>query len=473
MKHYLFTILALCSLYVSNAQTVPIKLDAAWQNFMADSQLQYGLAGICVLDAQTGQMVFGKNENIGMTPASTQKIFTTVAAFEALGKDYRYETNIGVTGHIVGNKLMGDLVVEGSGDPTFGSWRYQNTKPAYILGLITNALKKLHIDTITGNIMEADKGFDINPVPEGWTWGDMGNYYGAGHWALNWAENQYELSIASGATGTATQIKKTGFADADWDKTIHNQLISGDANTGDGSNIFCAPFSPITLLQGKITANQKDFKVAGAYSFADRNALMVLRNDLQKNGIILKGNILPSSIKLFQPDSVLTIQPFNTLLTIQSCSLDSIVYWFLKKSINLYGEGLVRTIGLQKKGYGGTNIGLQWIDSFYKANSFDPRAIHMVDGSGLSPTNRIAPTALAKALQLAKTKNWFPYFYDALPLYNGMKLKSGTIHRTKSFAGYHTSKNGKQYIVSFMVNNYNGSTNSLVAKMFTVLDVLK
>lgn len=80
---------------------------------------------------------------------------------------------------------------------------------------------------------------------------------------------------------------------------------------------------------------------------------------------------------------------------------------------------------------------------------------------------------MVKALQLAKTKTWFPYFYDALPIYNGMKLKSGTIHRTKSFAGYHTSKSGKQYIVSFLVNNYNGSTNSLVEKMFTVLDVLK
>ncbi|RYG41555.1 MAG: D-alanyl-D-alanine carboxypeptidase/D-alanyl-D-alanine-endopeptidase, partial [Chitinophagaceae bacterium] len=55
----------------------------------------------------------------------------------------------------------------------------------------------------------------------------------------------------------------------------------------------------------------------------------------------------------------------------------------------------------------------------------------------------------------------------------GMKLKSGTISRVKSFSGYHTSKDGKQYIVCFIVNNFNGSSSSLVQKMYKVLDVLK
>ena len=54
-----------------------------------------------------------------------------------------------------------------------------------------------------------------------------------------------------------------------------------------------------------------------------------------------------------------------------------------------------------------------------------------------------------------------------------MKMKSGTIKDVKGFAGYHTSKKGVEYIFSFLVNNYNGPTGSLVQKMYRVLDELK
>ena len=60
--------------------------------------------------------------------------------------------------------------------------------------------KELNIETITGKIVVTDGLFDVNPIPDNWIWGDMGNYYGAGHWALNWGENQYDLSISSGRT---------------------------------------------------------------------------------------------------------------------------------------------------------------------------------------------------------------------------------------------------------------------------------
>lgn len=51
-------------------------------------------------------------------------------------------------------------------------------------------------------------------------------------------------------------------------------------------------------------------------------------------------------------------------------------------------------------------------------------------------------------------------------------MKSGTINNVKAFAGYHTSASG-DYIFSFIVNNYNGSSATLVQKMYKVLNVLK
>jgi D-alanyl-D-alanine carboxypeptidase/D-alanyl-D-alanine-endopeptidase (penicillin-binding protein 4) len=97
----------------------------------------------------------------------------------------------------------------------------------------------------------------------------------------------------------------------------------------------------------------------------------------------------------------------------------------------------------------------------------------MTDGSGLSPLNRVTTNAQVKILQYAKMQSWFSGYYDAFPEYNGMKMKSGTISGVKGFCGYHRSKKGQEFIFSFLVNNYNGSSSALVQKMYKVLDEFK
>ena len=109
----------------------------------------------------------------------------------------------------------------------------------------------------------------------------------------------------------------------------------------------------------------------------------------------------------------------------------------------------------------------------YEKKGLDEDELNIVDGSGLSPLNRITTHAQVEILKYAKTKEWFSYFYDALPEYNNMKMKSGTIRDVKGFCGYHTSKSGNEYIFSFLVNNYNGSPSAVVDKMYKVLNNLK
>ena len=61
-------------------------------------QLKHAISSLYVIDANTGQVVFDKNSQIGLAPASTQKIITSVTAFELLGKDYRYKTDFYLSG---------------------------------------------------------------------------------------------------------------------------------------------------------------------------------------------------------------------------------------------------------------------------------------------------------------------------------------------------------------------------------------
>jgi D-alanyl-D-alanine carboxypeptidase/D-alanyl-D-alanine-endopeptidase (penicillin-binding protein 4) len=54
-----------------------------------------------------------------------------------------------------------------------------------------------------------------------------------------------------------------------------------------------------------------------------------------------------------------------------------------------------------------------------------------------------------------------------------MTLKSGTIGGVKSFAGYHTTTEGKNVILAILVNNFDGSSAAMVKKLFTWLDEFK
>ena len=116
-------ILVFCTVFfvsVSFSQSVSQNLQKAWQQFESDSQLKHAISSLYVIDAKTGQVVFDKNSQIGLAPASTQKIITAATAFELLGKDYRYKTEF-----FKGPQQS--IYVLGKGDPTFGSWRYKQT----------------------------------------------------------------------------------------------------------------------------------------------------------------------------------------------------------------------------------------------------------------------------------------------------------------------------------------------------------
>src|SRR5206468_6057550 len=52
-------------------------------------------------------------------PASNAKLFTTAAALHYLGPDYRFLTVLFADGRVSRGELFGDLVLYGTGDPTF------------------------------------------------------------------------------------------------------------------------------------------------------------------------------------------------------------------------------------------------------------------------------------------------------------------------------------------------------------------
>jgi D-alanyl-D-alanine carboxypeptidase/D-alanyl-D-alanine-endopeptidase (penicillin-binding protein 4) len=455
----------------SYSQTISQRLQKAFQQFESDSQLKHAISSLYVIDAATGKVVFDKNSQIGLAGASTQKIITAATAFELLGKEYRYKTLLYMDGKLLGDSLDGNLIIKAIGDPTFGSFRFEKTLRTKIINDIAYALKKKNILKVSGDVLVDESVFETNSVSNGWIWEDIGNYYGAGLYALNWNENQYDLILKPGkklkddveiiTTNPELQVY-----------SLINELKTGPAGSGDNGYIFIPPYSVAGFVRGTIPAGINEFKISGSFPFPVYQFESELLKSFDSSNINISGKV-KSSLEYFVNRKQFKYGINQTLLELNSPSLDSIIYWFLKKSINLYGEALVKTFAYEKQGFGSTDSGVAIVKRFWKEKGLDEDELNLYDGSGLSPLNRITTHAQVEILKYAKTKDWFPYFYDALPEYNGMKMKSGTISDVKGFCGYHKSKDGKEYIFSFLVNNYSGKTSGVVNKMYKVLDELK
>ena len=75
--------------------------------------------GVYVRDLDTGRVLYDRNADLPMIPASNMKLVSTAAALDALGPDYRYQTSLYLDGPIEYGTLVGRLVVRGAGDPTW------------------------------------------------------------------------------------------------------------------------------------------------------------------------------------------------------------------------------------------------------------------------------------------------------------------------------------------------------------------
>jgi D-alanyl-D-alanine carboxypeptidase/D-alanyl-D-alanine-endopeptidase (penicillin-binding protein 4) len=148
-------------------------------------------------------------------------------------------------------------------------------------------------------------------------------------------------------------------------------------------------------------------------------------------------------------------------------------YWLLKKSVNLFGEAFVKTIALSKKGSNTTGDGIKIIQDFWRKKGLEPSAINIIDGSGLSPANRVTTYALVTAMQYARQQKWFASFYRALPEANGIKMKDGYINGVRSYTGYTTGKSGSGYTFAFIVNNFDGNAGTVREKIWQLLDLMK
>ncbi len=457
----------------SFCQDIALQLGAAIKKIEEDDQFKHAIVSLYVVDAKTGSVIFDKNGVIGLAPASCQKIVTSVTALELLGPDFRFKTYITHDQGIKNGILQGNIYVVGQGDPTFGSERWYNTKAESILKKIAVILRQNNIKSIAGSLVGDDRYFAFDPLPNGWVWEDIGNYYGAGVWGINWRENQFDVTFKTGKLeNDATTIFATNPAVVLNNYAFINFVRTGNKGSGDNAWLFSAPFSKHIIAKGTVPSSTQGFTISGSLPNPPKLFLLTVKDYLKNKGIPILGNVLTFTEERMKNKAI--VIPQGILLdSIQSPRLDSINYWFLKKSVNLFGEALVKTIAVKRYLNPTTDSGISVIKDFWSKRGIEKSALNIIDGSGLSPANRLTTSSLVTVLQYAQKQQWYATFYNALPLINGIKMKDGYISGVRSYAGFIKTSNGNNYIFSFIVNNFDGSPSTVKEKIWKLFDVLK
>lgn len=430
-------------------KTIQEQLDVKVNQLLASEPMYSGSLSFYVSD-ENGNKIYEYQANKGLSTASTMKIFTAAAALETLGKDYQYKTKIA---------FDGNLYVTSNGDPTLGNDRFEGYKADNFKQKVIETLKQNRISKISGDLIIDDTCFDFQKIPGGWPWNDMGNYYGAGVCGINWRENVFEIYTFG------KEIKN--FSNINGVKWVNELRTEGNS---DKSIIYTAPYSDVAHINGSLPA--KEMKVSGAMPNPPKQLAIELAEEFKKQKIAFNGKIIINSEKIINGEKPVVFPENKVILEYKSPTLDKIVYWFLKKSVNLFGETFIKTMAKEKTENPSFESGVKFLKNFWKDKGIDQRMINFVDGSGLSPQNYASSKAEVQALLWAKKQPWFDDYYDGFPVMaNGMKMKSGSIKDSRAFAGFHTSATGKTYVFSIIMNNY--QANDLSNALYNVLNVLK
>lgn len=445
-------------------------------HFINDTSMANASVSLMIIDTESGMPVAEFDEDRCLTQASVMKLVTAAAALELLGPEYTFKTELLISGRLKNKKLTGDIIIKGGGDPALGSERFQEHY-GDIINKWAGELIKLGIRKIGGKVKTDDSRYDYQPVPQGWIWEDIGNYYGAGAYGLSIFDNKLDILLKAGGEGTIPVI--TGIKPSITGISYTNYLLASGSR--DQGYIYSAPYSRGGWILGTIPVNSDDFILKASVPDPPLAAAELLDAELRKNGFKITSS--PATTRMTGYDGS---PDYQLVMVTESPELTGIAEMMNHESVNLYAEHLVKELGLVFKGSGTTSSGLQVISEFLDTLGIAGSGLFIEDGSGLSPKDALSSKCLASLLYIMKKKGrYFDHFYNSLPeagsegtlknyfrdsvFKSVLRAKSGTMTRVKSYAGYVTTRSGKELAFSIIVNNFTGSSAEITKRIEALL----
>ncbi len=428
-----------------------------WLN---DDLFKPASVSIAVYDLKEQKFIVEENSEKVLTPASTQKLFSTAIAIHSLQPDHQFETKLAYTGSYEDGVLRGDIYVYPNFNPTLGNKRFGRD-----LSEITNAIKSWlsenNIKVVSG-IKVIDPTMVEETLPRTWIWEDIGNYYGANPCGTVFNENMVEVYFESGEAGKPTKIVKTV---PEMPLLKFENRVRGSEIKKDLAYCFGGPYDKGIVIEGTIPANRKNFKVKAALQRPQKGLAYLIYEQLKKEGITMKGKYGA------HPKGKKKSTQFGV---VKSATVAEIAKKTNHKSVNVLAENLLQN----SYNYSGSTMTQgDWAVDYLKSRmDVNTTGMKLFDGSGLSHFNAVSSKQLVELLVKMKDN---PTFKASLPtagvsgtvksflknstLNGNVKCKSGSMTGVKSYAGYVGNTSGKKFAFAIIVNNADGK-NSQVRK---------
>ncbi len=420
-------------------------LDAWWAK---TSHRSPGKWGIVVAD-QTGRVLWQVNQDEPMIPASTVKVLTTGFARTAVGGDARRATRVVGSGHVdsASGMWVGRWALELNGDPTLE--RPDRTGPTLLQ--LAQQLSSIGVRRLAGpfDVVSGSNGDARSTYPSVWADRFRGRVYAPPIGQITLNENVIYVTMAPGArVGAHAMVigdAPTGVA----------RLIDVSATTVSGSH-SSLHLSP--LKNGRWVVSGKIGIRAGARRFesvsTDPSAVL---EAAWQHATATAGITWTPGPAMSAPGA---IGNKRVLAEVASMTFDSIAHEVNTRSLNIGAEMM-----LLWGGGGGAAPAVRLTEFVRRITGLT--GVHLVDGSGLSEEDRVAPivftTYLARMPQTAGGKN-FPLLFPAngtgtlrrlasgLPGSGVVRAKTGTLTNVTTLVGYLGRDDGTLIIAAM----YNG-----------------
>lgn len=457
-----------------------LDLQGDLRGMMNGSTARNASYGVLIVSLDHGDTLFAHNADQPLAPASNLKLYSTAAALYYLGPEFRYSTYALADGPVHDGILDGDLILYGTGDPTLSSRMLRGALTP--LRALVDSLSALGVREVRGDVVGDGSYFDDRWIGEGWREEYRLASYSAPIGALSLAENIVSVRVRpGGSVGDEAQITTTPSTDG---LLVRNRVRT--ISSGRSSVRFSYDPEGITV-EGQLTRGHPG--VARTVTVVDPGnyAAAAFRNLLEDAGIRVGGTVRsirdandsPVGRATRSPSGAEGVAPPPRIIgTHLSPTLAEIISVTNHVSMNLYAEAMFKTVGRVALGEGTFAAGAEAVRYFLECEEpFDFAGVNIVDGSGLSPLNRVTPRSTVHLLDLmTRTDVWEP-FYNSLPVAaspeggrhslrnrmggtsaaRNLHAKTGTINNVSSLSGYVRADNGELLAFSIIGNDL-GST---------------
>jgi D-alanyl-D-alanine carboxypeptidase len=448
--------------------------------------------GICVARADTGEAILAHNSDDLLLPASNRKLFVTALALDRLGPDFRFLTPLYLSSPLSeGGRLRGNVIIKGTGDPTFLNPRFHGGAMNSTLREWADTLWTMGLRDIEGDLVMDGSHFASGEQQAlGWIKDYETAEYAPRVSAICIAGNRATVNIRPaekpGQPPVISLLPPNSVV------KIVNQAMTGPARCADTIEIARTEDGPDHLVvRGRIAAGaaEEDQRVP-----LEQPALVageVFRSALEKKGIKVRGvvralngetrilggggtGLLPVSNHGQDAHATeSTPSQWVRVAEYQSPPLSEIIAVTNKHSDNYCAEQLFQATAFVKSGRASYAEAKKFEEEFLAQVGILPNAANFEDGCGLSRLNLVSARAVVRLLCYMARHKSNGEFMNSLAVAGRdgtlagrmkqsaagrIRAKTGRLSMASCLSGYAETRSGVTVAFSIMANECAGKT---------------